>query len=168
MIELKFVNSDARPKIATIRCDTASMAQIMAWYGAYHAGDRYTVYADGEKLSKDKQRYGSKTDIDQGPEAFGAPNPAFRACLNAKLEEAQRLCDQRTDPLTPDCLPWTTPKCLATKDAAERATIERVVEWLRGVTEGYKAAAKTQGKRVGSLCAGVEYAAYAIERGEWK
>jgi len=34
MIELKFVNSDAKPKVATIRCDTMSMPLIMAWYGA--------------------------------------------------------------------------------------------------------------------------------------
>lgn len=54
MIELKFVNSDAKPKTSTVRCDTASMAQIMAWYGAYFAGDRYAVYADGVKLAKDK------------------------------------------------------------------------------------------------------------------
>lgn len=53
MIELKFVNSDARPKAATVRCDTASIGPIMAWYGAYYAGDRYAVYADGEKLAKD-------------------------------------------------------------------------------------------------------------------
>lgn len=53
-IELRFVNSDATPKVATVRCDTASIAPIMAWYGAYFAGDRYAVYADGEKLTKDK------------------------------------------------------------------------------------------------------------------
>lgn len=54
MVELQFVNSDAKPKVATIRCDTASIASIMAWYGAYHAGDRYAVFADGEKLAKDR------------------------------------------------------------------------------------------------------------------
>ena len=54
MIELKFVNRDARPKTTTVRCDPASIAPIMAWYGAYFAGDRYAVYADGEKLGKDQ------------------------------------------------------------------------------------------------------------------
>lgn len=54
MVELQFVNSDATPKTATVRCDTASMAPIMAWYGAFYAGDRYAVYADGEKLKKDR------------------------------------------------------------------------------------------------------------------
>jgi len=53
MIELKFVNSDAKPKVSTVRCDTASMGQIMAWYGSYFAGDRYAVYADDQKLAKD-------------------------------------------------------------------------------------------------------------------
>ncbi len=54
MIELKFVNSDARPKVAVIQCNSVSIATIMAWYGAYYAGDRYAVFADGEKLPKDK------------------------------------------------------------------------------------------------------------------
>jgi hypothetical protein len=53
-IELRFVNSDARPKEAIVHCDNESIAQIMAWYGAYYAGDRYAVYADGEKLAKDQ------------------------------------------------------------------------------------------------------------------
>ena len=54
MIELKFVNSDAKPKVTTVRCDTASIGPIMAWYGAYYAGDRYAVYADDQKLAKDR------------------------------------------------------------------------------------------------------------------
>jgi hypothetical protein len=54
MVELKFVNSDAKPKVSTVRCDTASIASVMAWYGAYFAGDRYAVYADDVKLPKDQ------------------------------------------------------------------------------------------------------------------
>ena len=54
MVELKFVNSDATPKVAAVRCDTASIAPIMAWYGAFYAGDRYAVYADDVKLAKDR------------------------------------------------------------------------------------------------------------------
>lgn len=54
MIELKFVNSDATPKVASVRCDTASIAPIMAWYGAFYAGDRYAVFADDVKLAKDR------------------------------------------------------------------------------------------------------------------
>jgi len=54
MVELKFVNSDARPKETVIQCDRESIAPIMAWYGAYYAGDRYAVFADGEKLPKDQ------------------------------------------------------------------------------------------------------------------
>lgn len=53
MIELKFVNSDARPKVTVIQCNVASISLIMAWYGAYYAGDRYAVFADGEKIHKD-------------------------------------------------------------------------------------------------------------------
>jgi len=54
MIELKFINSDARPKTQTIHCGTASIAPIMAWYGAYFAGDRYSVFVNGQKIAKDK------------------------------------------------------------------------------------------------------------------
>lgn len=51
-VELRFVNSDAKPKMTTIQCDGSSIAPIMAWYGAYYAGDRYAVFADGQKLEK--------------------------------------------------------------------------------------------------------------------
>ena len=54
MVELKFVNSDANPKETFIMCNAESISHIMAWYGSYHAGDRYAVYAGGEKLRKDK------------------------------------------------------------------------------------------------------------------
>ncbi|WP_439538723.1 hypothetical protein [Sphingomonas sp.] len=53
LIALRFVNSDARPKEALVVCTGPSIAPIMAWYGAYYAGDRYAVYADGVKLAKD-------------------------------------------------------------------------------------------------------------------
>lgn len=54
MTTLEFVNSDATPKKAVIQCAPGSVAQIMAWYGAYCAGDRYAVFADGAKLAKDR------------------------------------------------------------------------------------------------------------------
>lgn len=54
LAELKFVNSDARPKTTVLQVSTASIAPVMAWYGAYYAGDRYAVYADGEKMPKDQ------------------------------------------------------------------------------------------------------------------
>lgn len=54
MTMLEFVNSDAKPKKVTIHCDMRSVPKIMAWYGAYYAGDRYTVYVDGVKVEKDQ------------------------------------------------------------------------------------------------------------------
>jgi hypothetical protein len=54
MVRLEFVNSDARPKRVEIECGPDSIEPIMAWYGAYYAGDRYAVYADGLKLEKDQ------------------------------------------------------------------------------------------------------------------
>ncbi len=53
MVELKFTNSDATPKVATVRCDAANIPLIMQWYGAFYAGDRYSVHADGVRLFKD-------------------------------------------------------------------------------------------------------------------
>jgi hypothetical protein len=54
MCELKFINSDAAPKEQVLHVDTASVAPIMAWYGAYYAGDRYRVLVDGVKVEKDQ------------------------------------------------------------------------------------------------------------------
>lgn len=54
LVELVFTNSDARPKVTTVRVCPDSIAPIMAWYGAFFAGDRYTVHANGEKLAKDR------------------------------------------------------------------------------------------------------------------
>ncbi len=51
--ELEFTNSDATPKVVTIKCDTASIPLIMAWYGAYFDRDRYFVTVDGVKVDKD-------------------------------------------------------------------------------------------------------------------
>lgn len=51
-VELKFVNSDARPKTTVLHVAADSIAPVMSWYGAYYAGDRYTVYADGARLQK--------------------------------------------------------------------------------------------------------------------
>ena len=54
MHELKFVNKDARPKTTTLHVSAGSVADIMAWYGAYYAGDRYKVFIDGNKILKDQ------------------------------------------------------------------------------------------------------------------
>lgn len=51
--ELKFSNSDARPKVVTINVSAESIKPIMTWYGSHFAGDRYTVYVDGVKVRKD-------------------------------------------------------------------------------------------------------------------
>jgi len=53
MVTLVFNNADATPKTEVIRCDDPSVAKIMAWYGAFHAGDRYTVTADGRNVRMD-------------------------------------------------------------------------------------------------------------------
>ena len=51
---LVFTNSDAIPKVTTIFCDRASVPGVMAWYGAYYSGDRYSVTFDGNTVNKDQ------------------------------------------------------------------------------------------------------------------
>ena len=54
MILLEFVNQDATAKRQSVECGPNSIALIMRWYGSHHAGDRYSVRADGQKLPKDQ------------------------------------------------------------------------------------------------------------------
>jgi hypothetical protein len=51
--KLLFTNKDAKPKRTLLLVDEASVAPIMAWYGAYFAGDRYKVHVDGKRVEKD-------------------------------------------------------------------------------------------------------------------
>lgn len=51
--ELKFTNKDAGPETVTLEVSPESVALIMAWYGAYYAGDRYTVHFADKLLKKD-------------------------------------------------------------------------------------------------------------------
>ncbi|WP_068305895.1 hypothetical protein [Pararhodobacter sp. CCB-MM2] len=53
MINLVFMNADATPKNTAIRCDAASVPNIMAWYAAFCGGDRYTVAANGRDVAMD-------------------------------------------------------------------------------------------------------------------
>jgi hypothetical protein len=52
--KLVFNNADATPKTEVIECSDASVARIMAWYGGYFAGDRYTVTLDGRNVPMDQ------------------------------------------------------------------------------------------------------------------
>lgn len=51
--ELVFTNSDARPKVCSMMVAQNAIPQIMAWYGAFYAGDRYRVTFDGQLIAKD-------------------------------------------------------------------------------------------------------------------
>ena len=51
---LSFTNPQARPKVQTVKCDVASVPLIMAWYGAYFAGDDYEVHLDGLRVKIDR------------------------------------------------------------------------------------------------------------------
>lgn len=53
-IELMFFNHDATPPEVKLHVSRESVAPIMAWYGAYYAGDRYNVFVDGKRVEKDR------------------------------------------------------------------------------------------------------------------
>jgi len=50
---LRFVNSDATPKTEVVFVSMESVGQVMLWYGSHHAGDRYAVYLNGQKIKHD-------------------------------------------------------------------------------------------------------------------
>ena len=54
IVELKFANSDAKPKFETINIARKDVPKVMAWYGAYFARDRYRVTVDGEVVPKNQ------------------------------------------------------------------------------------------------------------------
>ena len=53
-VRLVFMNADATPKNTSVRVARVDAPQIMAWYGAYCAGDRYTVVMDGRNVPMDQ------------------------------------------------------------------------------------------------------------------
>lgn len=46
VVELKFINRDARPRVTTLMVAREGCADIALWYGGFHAGDRYSVYVN--------------------------------------------------------------------------------------------------------------------------
>jgi hypothetical protein len=47
---LRFVNPDAEPKTRIFFVAPESIEHVIFWYGSHHAGDRYDVYLDGQKI----------------------------------------------------------------------------------------------------------------------
>ena len=54
IVKLVFTNADATPKTTTITLADDCVSNVMAWYGAYFAGDRYTVTKDGSNVPMDR------------------------------------------------------------------------------------------------------------------
>lgn len=52
--KLVFSNADATPKNVALEVSVSAVPHIMAWYGAYFAGDRYTVTLDGRNVPMDQ------------------------------------------------------------------------------------------------------------------
>jgi len=53
-VRLVFNNADATPKTTVLDVSAEAVPDIMAWYGAYCAGDRYTATVDGRNVPMDQ------------------------------------------------------------------------------------------------------------------
>lgn len=53
MVTLVFNNAEATPKSVVVKVSEDSVYDVMCWYGAYFAGDRYTVTKDGRNVRMD-------------------------------------------------------------------------------------------------------------------
>lgn len=54
IVTLVFNNADAKPRSTVLRVAEDAVPHVMAWYGAYYAGDRYTVTQDGRNVRMDQ------------------------------------------------------------------------------------------------------------------
>lgn len=54
IVTLVFNNLDASPRVTTIRLGGDAVTPVMAWYAAYHSGDRYTVTVDRLDVAMDR------------------------------------------------------------------------------------------------------------------
>lgn len=52
-VQLEFYNVDATPPVTRLVVSRESIDPIMAWYGAYFAGDEYAVMVDGKEIPID-------------------------------------------------------------------------------------------------------------------
>ena len=70
-VRLVFSNADATPKTTVLDVSAASVPDIMAWYGAYCAGDRYTVTVDGRNVPMDQN--GEPVHVNETPKREHVP-----------------------------------------------------------------------------------------------
>ena len=66
-VRLVFANADATPKTTVLDVSAASVPDIMAWYGAYCSGDRYTVTVDGRNVPMDQN--GEPAHVNETPKS---------------------------------------------------------------------------------------------------
>ena len=64
---LAFSKADATPKNVALDVSASAVSHVMAWYGAYHAGDRYTVTLDGRNVPMDQNGEPIATMQDTAP-----------------------------------------------------------------------------------------------------
>ena len=68
IVALEFYNAEATPHVTRLNVSRTSIAPIMAWYGAYYAGDDYGVLVDGVEITKDKNGEFEPVTFDHAPQ----------------------------------------------------------------------------------------------------
>ena len=53
-VVLVFNSAETRPRSVVLHTRREDVEHVMAWYGAFHAGDRYTVTMDGRNVPMDQ------------------------------------------------------------------------------------------------------------------
>lgn len=71
MVSLEFYNPDATLAITRLVVSRDSIGPILAWYGAYFAGDEYAVMIDGEEIKIDGNGERESLIIEATPDPAG-------------------------------------------------------------------------------------------------
>lgn len=66
-VRLVFNNADATPKTTVLDVSAEAVPDIMAWYGAYCARDRYTATVDGRNVPMDQN--GEPAHVNETPKS---------------------------------------------------------------------------------------------------
>ncbi len=53
MVDLVFINAGVIPRSVRLEVPAGAVLHFMAWYGAYFAGDRYSVVPTGRNVPMD-------------------------------------------------------------------------------------------------------------------
>ena len=94
-VRLVFSNADATPKTTVLDVSAEAVPDIMAWYGAYCSGDRYTVTVDGRNVPMDQN--GEPDHVNETPKSEHVPGNVLTPATKGGAEPTDAQPDL-TDP----------------------------------------------------------------------